>query len=525
MMTPLENERLKYQPRIPAILKNAANLAAKESGRNTVSAELKAAFPHIGSAERVTFVEGAKKQEKPLKVGVFFSGGQAPGGHNVIAGLYDLLMTLSPKSELVGFLGGPSGLVDGKAIVLDEEKIALFRNQGGFHLLGSGRTKIETTEQFEKVRKVIEGMNLDGLVVIGGDDSNTNAAYLAEDFAKREIACTVIGVPKTIDGDLKTEDVEISFGFDTAAKVYSELIGNLGKDLLSAKKMWAFVKLMGRSASHLTLECALNTQPNIALIGEEIEEKKKTLQEIVKEITDVVVQRAKQDKPYGLILIPEGIVEFIPEFKRLIGHLNTLLAEGKGPEQLDEEGKNLFYLLPKVFQEQLTLERDPHGNVQVSKIETERLFMKLVEEEIKRRGEKVSFSPQPFFFGYEARASLPTNFDANYCYGLGMVAALGVSLGMTGRMAALSNLYLPAEQWLPNLAPLVAMMGFEMRKGERKGVITKALVDLDGDMYKHFVNVSSKWKFEDRYLCPGPIQYFGPETVTDILPWMIKVRR
>ncbi len=523
-MTPLENERLKYKPRFPAVLKRGAHLSASECSDDTITHDLKTVFPIIGEAKRVTFVEGEQKKEKPLKVGVFFSGGQAPGGHNVIAGLYDMLKTLSPKSELIGFLGGPSGLVNGKAILLDEQGIAPFRNQGGFHLLGSGRTKIETSEQFERVRKVVEGMNLDGLVVIGGDDSNTNATYLAEDFAKRQIDCTVIGAPKTIDGDLKTQDVEISFGFDTASKVYSELIGNLGKDLLSAKKMWAFVKLMGRSASHLTLECALNTQPNITLIGEAIEEQKKTLHDIVNEITDIVVQRAKAGKPYGLILIPEGIVEFIPEFKRLISHLNGLLAEGKGAEALDEEGKNLFYLLPKVFQEQLTFERDPHGNVQVSKIETERLFMKLVEEEIKRRGEKVSFAPQPFFFGYEARASLPTNFDANYCYGLGMVAALGVSLRMTGRMAALSDLHHPPEQWIPNLVPLVSMMGFEMRKGERRGVITKALVDLDGAMYNHFVKASSKWQLDDQYLCPGPIQYFGPTEVTENLPWMIKVR-
>ena len=523
-MTPLEKERLLYQPRFPAVLKRGGYLKPSACSDDTITHELKNLFPIIGEAKRVTFVEGELGKEKPLKVGVFFSGGQAPGGHNVIAGLYDMLMTLSPKSELIGFLGGPSGLVNGKAVVLDKEKIAPFRNQGGFHLLGSGRTKIETDEQFELVRKVVEGMNLDGLVVIGGDDSNTNAAYLAEDFAKRQIDCTVIGVPKTIDGDLKTQDVEISFGFDTASKVYSELVGNLGKDLLSAKKMWAFVKLMGRSASHLTLECALNTQPNMALIGEAVEEQKKTVHQVVDEITDLVIARAKAGKPYGLILIPEGIIEFIPEFKRLIGHLNTLLAEGKGPEHLDEEGKKLFELLPKVFQEQLTLERDPHGNVQVSKIETERLFMKMVEEEIKRRGEKVPFSPQPFFFGYEARASLPTSFDANYCYSLGMVAALGVSLRTTGLMAALSDLHYPPEQWLPNLVPLVSMMGFEVRKGAQRGVVTKALVDLEGAMYNHYLKESPKWALDDQYLCPGPIQYFGPPSVTEILPWMIRVR-
>lgn len=529
-MSPLQKERLKYQPKLPKILQNPEKLILKEKETLSVADELAPLFPKTLSQPIVHIEVGAPLDKKPLKVGVVLSGGQAAGGHNVISGLFDALKKLHPKSRLFGFLNGPKGIIENKTKEITEEMLANYRNQGGFDLIGSGRTKIETSEQFESSEKTVKTLDLDGLVIVGGDDSNTTAALLAEYFLSHEVKTKVVGVPKTIDGDLKNERIEISFGFDTASKTYSEYIGNVLRDTLSAKKYYFFIKLMGRTASHLTLECALQTHPNLTLIGEEIESQKKTVSDITREIADMISERKGKD--YGVILIPEGIIEFIPEFKVLIKELNALQAQNVPNSEirsrLTQESLKAFNSLPKTIQEQLLLDRDPHGNVQVSKIETERLFIELVKEELKKRKDagtyKGEFSPQPLFCGYEGRSCMPTNFDAQYCYALGYVAALLIASGATGYMSGVQNLAQPPEEWTVGGIPLVSMMTIETRKGKPKPVIKKALVDLSGKLFSHFAKERERWKVDDDYRYPGPIQFFGPQELTDNVTYTLNLR-
>lgn len=455
---------------------------------------------------------------QPLRLGVVLSGGQAAGGHNVIIGLYDALKKLNPKSQLFGFLDGPSGIIKNihKELVLEE--LNRFRNTGGFDLLGSGRTKIESPEQFVSSLETVKKLDLDGLVIIGGDDSNTNAALLAQYYRENNCKTCVVGVPKTIDGDLKNSFIEISFGFDTACKTYSEIIGNVMRDTLSAKKYWYFIKLMGRSASHVTLEAALQTQPNLAWISEEVLAKKRTLSDLVAEAADLVSKRSASGKNYGIVLIPEGIIEFIPEVKLLIKELNTLLADGKAESietLLTEASKRCFLAIPKDVRAQLLYDRDPHGNVQVSKIETERLFIQMVKEELKRRRFKGKFDPQPMFLGYEGRAAFPSNFDCQYCYALGYVAALLIQSKASGYICSIQNLTEPVEDWTIAGIPLIAMIHQEERNGKVVPVIEKALVDLDGPVFAAFNAMRQKWALEDHYHSPGPIQFWGPPEIAD----------
>ena len=442
MSTLLQKLRLEFHPQKPSLLKHIKEVGILPGEPSIVhDPELKKLFPHLATLPFLKFGHKKNGQHQAKKVGVVLSGGQAPGGHNVITGLFDALKELNSGSTVIGFLNGPSGIVEKKYKELNADFLAGYRNTGGFDMIGSGRTKIETPEQFAAAEKVCRELDLDGLVIIGGDDSNTNAALLAEYFLSKNCKTAVIGVPKTIDGDLKNDQIEISFGFDTACKVYSEIIGNLERDALSAKKYWFFVKIMGRSASHVALECALQTRPNITLIGEEIESQKKTLEQIVNEIVDVINKRAAQGKNYGMIIIPEGIIEFIPEFKQLIKELNQLLAEGKNIDQLSEQSAHVFHMIPELIQKQLLLDRDPHGNVQVSKIETERLLIEMVKAKVPK------LSPQPLFCGYEGRSCLPSNFDSQYCYALGQVAALLIDRGATGYMACVNDLALPVSDW------------------------------------------------------------------------------
>lgn len=480
---------------------------------------------------------------EPLKIAVLFSGGQAPGGHNVIAGLYDAIKKMHKDSRLIGFLGGPSGLIENKQIELTEEAIAPYRNLGGFDLIGSGRTKIESEEQFKAAHHTIQMQDLDGLVIIGGDDSNTNAAFLAEYLKKLNCFCSVVGVPKTIDGDLQNEHVAISFGFDTACKTYSEMIGNIQKDAISAKKYYHFVRVMGRSASHITLECAIYTQPNMVLISEEIARDKKSLGTIVSEIADLVEKRSQQKKNYGLILVPEGIVEAIPNFKQLILHLNRLLGDhssfGENFSQFSEKEKrdavdkiltpdmaSLFASLPEFIQNQLLIDRDPHGNVQVSKIDSEKLLLAMVEKEMKQR-ESFSgkFQGLAHFFGYEGRSAIPSNFDAKYCYTLGAFAALLIKERKNGYMASISSLEKDISEWVGEGIPLTSLLDIEERKGKRKVVIKKKLVDLDGKLFRYLVSKRSLWAKEDHYLSPGPIQFFGEKELTDQPPLIVHFDR
>jgi pyrophosphate--fructose-6-phosphate 1-phosphotransferase len=486
---------------------------------------------------KVQLAPQADVQRPPLRVGVVLSGGQASGGHNVITGLFDALKRLNPESRLFGFLNGPAGIIKNQQIELTSELLNSYRNQGGFDLIGSGRTKLEAQSDLEAAEKAVASLSLDGLVIIGGDDSNTNAALLAEYFCRKKVACSVVGVPKTIDGDLKNSAIEASFGFDTACKTYAELIGNLMRDALSAKKYYYFVKLMGRSASHIALECALQTHPNWTLIGEEVAQKKQTLEQLVSQLADLIASRAEAQKNYGVFLIPEGILEFIPEVKMLIVELNQLLAgdsiyvaalEKLGSSEqkveyisrfLTPESQRCCRTFPTEIQAQLLIGRDAHGNVQVSKIETERLFIDLVKKELKKRAKlgaySGSFSPQPFFLGYEGRACLPTNFDAQYCYALGHVAALLINQKKTGYICSIRNLHLPTEQWEAGAEPLTTMIGFEDRHGQTKPVIAKAYVDLHGGPFKQFSAQREAWKMEDQYRYPGPIQFFGPTALTD----------
>jgi pyrophosphate--fructose-6-phosphate 1-phosphotransferase len=540
-LSPLQIERYKYVPKLPGMLRNGINDICVKEGKETSSVadqeKIKALFPNTYGKKEIVFEKG--KNTSPNKkqvVGVILSGGQAPGGHNVVAGLFDALKATNKDNVLLGFKGGPSGLLEDKFVEITADFMDQYRNTGGFDIIGSGRTKLETEEQFKVAAEVCKKHGVTAIVIIGGDDSNTNAAVLAEFFAAHKTGVQVIGCPKTIDGDLKNEDIDCSFGFDTATKTYSELIGNIERDANSAKKYWHFIKVMGRSASHVALECALETQPNICLIGEEVAAKKMSLQDITKQIADSVCYRASKGNNFGVAIIPEGIVEFVPEFKVLIAEINELLA-GKKTEEfnalpswkdkyafiekgLTKESMKVFALLPESIQKQLFLERDPHGNVQVSLIESEKLFSELVANELKNRkktGEFVGkFGRQHHFFGYEGRCAFPSNFDADYCYSLGYNAFMLIQYGYTGYLSKVSNLAAPAEQWVAGGMPITKMMNIERRNGEDKPVIRKALVELDGKPFKYFAAHRDEWSKETCFVFPGAIQYYGPKEVCDI---------
>ncbi|MBA3238931.1 MAG: diphosphate--fructose-6-phosphate 1-phosphotransferase [Parachlamydiaceae bacterium] len=527
-----QQSRLRYHPVLPEILEQSASLKSVELEDGTLPRNdgLKTLFPLTGELPAIKLENDLNDQKiggKPLRVGVFFSGGQAPGGHNVITGLYDALQKYHPESSLFGFLGGPSGLISGKSKPITAALLQNYQNLGGFDLLGSDRTKFETSTQI-RILENVKKMDLDGLVVIGGDDSNTNAAFLAEYFLAQKCKTKVIGVPKTIDGDLKGSLIECSFGFDTASKTYSAIIGNLARDLISAKKYYYFVKLMGRSASSVTLECALQTHPNYALIGEEIAAKGLLLSDVVQLLTDLICERSKRSKEYGLILVPEGLLEFIPDCHALIKELSVIEKHHSKEvitDQLSAEAKSCFLLLPEMVQNQLLLDLDPHGNLQVSKIETERLLIALVSSELeqrKARGEYAGkFNAQPLFCGYEGRSCSPSNFDANYCYALGHVAAGLIQNNLTGYMAAVKGLSDSVSNWQPIGVPLVSLMDFEERKGVQKAVIRKALVNLKGKPYLFFKEQCDHWAYEDDYCYPGPIQYFGPKELTEQITYTL----
>lgn len=535
MKSPLQIARASYQPKLPASLKG--NVVLKE-GAATESvadqADIKNLFPNTYGMPLVTFEPGEKKQYPVKNVGVILSGGQAPGGHNVISGLFDGLKTLNPANKLFGFLGGPSGLVDHKYIELTKEIIDEYRNTGGFDIIGSGRTKLEEEAQYELGAEICKELEISAIVIIGGDDSNTNACVLAEYYAQKNTGIQVIGCPKTIDGDLKNEMIETSFGFDTACKVYSELIGNIQRDANSAKKYWHFIRLMGRSASHITLECALQSQPNICIVSEEVEAKNMTLNDVVEEIVNVVVHRAEHDLNFGTILIPEGLIEFIPAMKKLISELNDLLAHNDDFNAMETDEEKRQYVkgmlshdsalvyrdLPKGIARQLTLDRDPHGNVQVSLIETEKLLIEMVAKRLaflKAAGKyKGKFSAINHFFGYEGRCAIPSNFDADYTYSLGYTASVLISENKTGYMASVRNTTAPAAEWIAGGVPITMMMNMERRHGKMKPVIQKALVKLDGAPFKFFAANRVAWADESlSYVYPGPIQYYGPTEVCD----------
>ena len=538
-ISPLQKARYSYQPKLPSVLHGKPETVAMSFGEPTQSvadqAELKALFPVNYGKPIVRFVPGtAPAMRKKLTVAVILSGGQAPGGHNVIAGLFDGLKDANPDSRLIGIKGGPGGLVDNKTTELNASIIDEFRNTGGFDIIGSGRTKIETPQQFAKSAATAKALGLDAIVVIGGDDSNTNAALLSEYFLAEGLPCSVIGVPKTIDGDLKNEYIEASFGFDTATKTYSELIGNIGRDANSARKYWHFIKLMGRSASHIALECALQCRPNVAFVSEEIESKGMTLEQVTEELCASIVARADAGLDFGLALIPEGLIEFIPEFKVLISHLNDqmaakaetfkTLADDEARFEfinaaLDPASAALYASLPVDIKRQLIMDRDPHGNVQVSRIETEKLLIAMVEKRLaalKAEGRyKGKFSSQAHFFGYEGRCAFPSNFDADYCYSLGYSAWALIAAGLTGYLSSVRKLTAAADQWIAGGVPLTMMMNLERRHGSDKPVIKKALVELDGAPFKAFAAARAKWAVETCYRFPGAIQYYGPAEVCD----------
>ena len=540
-ISPLQEERLKYQPKLAGALANGINNIKLALGEATEAVgnkeEIKALFQNVYGKPIAKFETTGKDLSTEAKnVGVILSGGQAPGGHNVIAGLFDALKTANKENKLFGFLGGPSGIVDGKYIELTDEIIDQYRNTGGFDIIGSGRTKLETEDQFKKALEVCKSLDVKAIVIIGGDDSNTNACLLAEWMAKNNTGITVIGCPKTIDGDLKNDQIEISFGFDTATKTYAELIGNIQRDANSAKKYWHFIKLMGRSASHVCLEVALETQPNITLIGEEVEAKKQSLDEIVTYMASIIAARANNGKNFGIALIPEGLIEFIPEMKTMIATLNDSLATLEKDEKfqnaaqeekyeiisskLDAQGAKLFKSLPSTIKAQLLMDRDPHGNVQVSKIETEKLLIEMIEtklKEMKKEGKfNGKFSSQAHFFGYEGRCAMPSNFDADYCYSLGYNAFALIQSGLTGYLSSIKNTTEPASKWVAGGVPLTMMMNMERRHGEMKPVIKKALVELDGPVFKALEENREKWAMNDCYIFPGAIQYFGPASVCDL---------
>ena len=540
-LSPLQIERLKYQPKLPASLANGINHLVSQEGSATESVanqeEIKALFKNTYGKPTVTFQTSTESTPSEVRnVGVILSGGQAPGGHNVIAGLYDALKQANSNNNLYGFLSGPSGIIEGKYVEFNDEFINDYRNTGGFDIIGSGRTKLETEEQFKSALEVCKKLNISAVVIIGGDDSNTNAALLAEWFVANNANIQVIGCPKTIDGDLKNEQIEISFGFDTATKTYGELIGNIERDANSAKKYWHFVKIMGRSASHVALEAALQTQPNITLISEEVEQKKMSLSSIIDYMTDIVVKRSEMGKNFGIAVIPEGLIEFVPELKTMIANLNDIMptlekdskyTSGSDAEKiaiientLSSENAGVFKSLPALIKSQLLMDRDPHGNVQVSKIETEKLLISMIEEKLaglKKEGKySGKFSTQSHFFGYEGRCAFPSNFDADYCYSLGFNAFALINFGLTGYLSSVRNLTEPANDWIAGGVPLTMMMNMERRHGEMKPVIKKALVELDGPVFKKLEANREDWALNDRYLFPGAIQYFGPSSVCDI---------
>lgn len=534
-LSPLHKHRLHYRPALPAIFRNLHRVAfvkGKPSTLHVVDENIHVLFPKTFETDTVVAADGPVRSTKPLRIGVVFSGGQASGGHNVIAGIFDTILALHPESKLFGFLGGPGGVVNSISRELDKEIIDAYRNQGGFDLIGSGRTKIETAEQLDASLKTVQKLELDGLVIIGGDDSNTNAAMLAEYFIQNGCKTKVVGVPKTIDGDLKNEHIELSFGFDTATKVYSEMIGNIERDALSAKKYYHFIKLMGRSASHVALECALATHPNYVVLSEEVAEKKLTLRDLTNLLADLVVERWKAGKEYGVILLPEGLIEFLPEMKLLISELNKLEAAKPHEEitlSLSKEALETFYALPEAIQKQLLLERDPHGNVQVSLIETESLLAETVLTELQKRkaaGEySGKFSPVTHFFGYEGRAAFPTNFESTYSYVLGGTAALLLDEGLTGYICFVKELSRHPKDWKIGGVPFTAMMHFEERKGKQKAVIRKALVNLSAPSVQKLFREREKWRIEDHYRYPGPIQYFGEMECCDVIPVTLKLDR
>ena len=540
-LSPLQKARYQYAPKLPKMLRNGISEISVLEGEETTSVadqeKIKALFPNTYGKKEITFQKGqntsvAKKQV----VGVILSGGQAPGGHNVVCGLYDALKATNPENVLYGFKKGPSGLLEDDYLIFDDAYIDQYRNTGGFDIIGSGRTKLETEEQFAVAAEVCKKHGITAIVIIGGDDSNTNAAVLAEYFAVHDAGVQVIGCPKTIDGDLKNEDIECSFGFDTATKTYSEVIGNIERDANSAKKYWHFVKVMGRSASHVALECALQTQPNVCLISEEVAEKKMSLSQIADYIADSVEARAAKGMNFGVAIIPEGVVEFVPEFSALIAEINELLAGSKAEafnalpnwkekyafieKGLSQEAMSVFAILPEGIQQQLFLERDPHGNVQVSLIESEKLFSAIVKAKLEERkaagSYKGKFNALHHFFGYEGRCAFPSNFDADYCYSLGYNAFMLIQYGYNGYLSKVSNLSKSADEWVAGGMPITKMMNIERRHGEDKPVIRKALVELDGKPFKFFEAHREQWAKETCYTYPGAIQYYGPAEVCDL---------
>ena len=540
----LQVERAAYQPKLPKALQGAVKV---QEGAPTQSVddqeEIQKLFPHTYGMPLVEFVPGEHTESKRLNVGVILSGGQAPGGHNVISGLFDAVKKLNPENQLYGFLMGPGGLVEHHYVEITKDFLDPYRNTGGFDMIGSGRTKLEKEEQFEKGLEILKKLDIKALVIIGGDDSNTNACVLAEYYAAKEYGIQVIGCPKTIDGDLKNEQIETSFGFDTATKTYAELIGNIERDCNSARKYWHFIKVMGRSASHIALECALQTQPNICLISEEIQEKDKTLNEIVENIASVVAHRANEGNNFGVVVIPEGLIEFIPAIGRLIGELNDLLAAHGADykdldkdaqrkyilEHLSEANRSTFETLPEDVARQLSLDRDPHGNVQVSLIETEKLLSSMVAAKLEQwKKEKKydgKFSPLHHFFGYEGRCAAPSNFDADYCYALGTSAVQLIANGKTGYMAIVKNTTSCTDEWKAGGVPITMMMNMERRNGEMKPVIRKALVDLNGKPFKTLVEHREEWAKKTCYIYPGPIQYWGPSKVCDQTTMTLSLER
>ena len=528
----LQQERAAYLPKLPKGLQGVVKVKEGEPTQSVGNQdEIRELFPNTYGMPLVEFVPGDEAVSKKMNVGVILSGGQAPGGHNVITGLFDAIKKLNPENRLYGFILGPGGLVDHKYLEITAEIADEYRNTGGFDMIGSGRTKLEKVEQFEKGLEIIRKLDIQAIVIIGGDDSNTNACVLAEYYAAKNYGVQVIGCPKTIDGDLKNDQIETSFGFDTACKTYSELIGNIERDCNSARKYWHFIKVMGRSASHIALECALQTQPNICLISEEVETKEMSLNDVVDYIANVVAERAADGNNFGTVIIPEGLIEFIPAIKKLISQLNDVLAMPEAEnlasaEQIDfakshltEENLAVFNSLPTSVARQLALDRDPHGNVQVSLIETEKLLSEMVAqklEKMKKDGTyQGKFSAQHHFFGYEGRCAAPSNFDADYCYALGTSAAQLIANGKTGYMAIVKNTTAPTDEWKAGGVPITMMMNMERRHGEMKPVIRKALVDLDGKPFKTFAAQRDQWAKETCYIYPGPIQYWGPSSVCD----------
>ena len=530
----LQIARAAYQPKLPKALLGAVKIKEGEPTQSVDNQEeIQKLFPNTYGMPVVEFVPSDEANGKKMNVGVILSGGQAPGGHNVITGLFDQIKKLNPENRLFGFILGPGGLVDHNYIELTKEIVDEYRNTGGFDMIGSGRTKLEQIDQFEKGLEIIRELDIKAIVIIGGDDSNTNACVLAEYYAAKNYGVQVIGCPKTIDGDLKNTQIETSFGFDTATKTYAELIGNIERDCNSARKYWHFIKVMGRSASHIALECALQCQPNICLISEEVQQKDMTLNQIVDQLCEAIAYRAANGNDFGTVIVPEGLIEFIPAIGRLIQELNDLLAaHGADYKDLDKDAQReyivahlskenaaTFETLPEGVARQLSLDRDPHGNVQVSLIETEKLLSDMCEARLaqwKKEGKFTGkFAAQHHFFGYEGRCAAPSNFDADYCYALGTSAAQLIANGKTGYMAIVQNTTAPAEEWIAGGVPITMMMNIERRNGENKPVIRKALVELDGKPFKAFAAKRDEWAKETCYVYPGPIQYWGPTEVCD----------